>query len=117
MILGTAQITRTEVNIKLYKEYSVLNSSDVENKSNISHKLDYIDTKNNDITKNDYDKILEKSKNNISIPTNPDLAIAKLDQLRKASSNNNNDINTNKNIMMGMNIMKIKLQLQEVNQS
>ena len=108
MIIGTAQITRTQINVKLHEEYAKLNVNSKEQQNNIKQNKDYIELNSQDTSQNNYAKILEQSKNNIEIPKDPDLAIARLSELRKSSDSNIN----NKNIVMGMNLMKMKLQLQ-----
>ncbi len=113
MIIGTAEITRTQINVKLHEKYAKLNAKDATEQIK---KSDYIEDSSTNT--NDYEKLLNKYKSerlNISIPKDPDEAIAKLDQIRKLTVSNTNTSASDKNIVMGINLMKMKLQLQELN--
>ena len=108
MILGTAEVTPTQINVKLYDKYAKLNN--IKQQSDVGHKKDYIEANNTKVVTNGYEQIL----NELIVPKNPDEAISKLNQLRQATHTKPENISENKGIVMGMNLMKVKLQLQEI---
>ncbi len=64
MILGTAQITKSTIYVKLSEKYAQLNAVDakIENENLLSQKKDYIEVGTNNFDKNDYERVLEKFK-------------------------------------------------------